>query len=108
MVPVRHVSISRVCAGALHLRPGLRPQSRPVRSNAGRVCVLGVTVLPDPDQRASEQPTGRGDRPSTVRITDFGDEVHLWVEQRVPWRVALKIMKLLKGPDPPEDGEGEP
>ena len=68
----------------------------------------GLAVLPDPDQRAPKQPTGRRDRPSTVRIEDLGDEVHLRVGQRVPWTVALKIMKLLKDPDPPEGGEGEP
>jgi hypothetical protein len=62
-------------------------------------------VSPTPDQRAPEE-AGRQDEPNTVRIRDLGDEVHLWVEQRVPWTVALKIMKLLKDPDPPEGGEG--
>ena len=39
-------------------------------------------------------------------MMDFGNEVHLWVEQRVPWTVALKILRLLTDPDPPAEGEG--
>ena len=31
---------------------------------------------------------------------DFGDEVHLWFEQRVPWSVALEILRELKAPSP--------
>jgi hypothetical protein len=35
------------------------------------------------------------DRRGSVNIRDFGDEVHLWFEQRVPWPVALEILKEL-------------
>ena len=49
---------------------------------------------------------GRRDEPNTVRIRDLDDAVHLWVERRVLWTVALKIMKLLKDPDPLGGGEG--
>jgi transcriptional regulator with XRE-family HTH domain len=31
-------------------------------------------------------------------IEDFGDEVHLRIDQRVPWGVALKILEMLKIP----------
>ena len=31
-------------------------------------------------------------------IEDFGDEVHLRIDQRVPWDVALKILEMLKIP----------
>jgi hypothetical protein len=34
-----------------------------------------------------------GDWRGSVNIRDFGDEVHLWFEQRVPWPVALQILK---------------
>ena len=61
-------------------------------------------VSPSPDQRAPEE-AGRRDEPNTVRIRDLGDEVHLWVEQRVPWTVALMIMKLLRDPDLPAESE---
>jgi hypothetical protein len=37
------------------------------------------------------RPVGRRDAQGTVRIHDFGDEVHLWFEQRVPWPVALEV-----------------
>jgi hypothetical protein len=39
----------------------------------------------------------------TVRIHDFGDEVHLWFEQRVPWPIALEILRELKAPGPTPD-----
>jgi hypothetical protein len=39
----------------------------------------------------------------TVRIHDFGDEVHLRFKQRVPWPVALKILMALKAPGPAPD-----
>ncbi len=29
-------------------------------------------------------------------ITDLGDEVHLRIDQRVPWSVAFEILKILK------------
>ena len=35
-------------------------------------------------------------------IEDFGDEVHLRIDQRVPWDVALKILRALKAPGKPE------
>jgi hypothetical protein len=43
-----------------------------------------------------------GDAPDTLRIRDFGDEVHLWIEQRVPWPVALEIVRVLtaRAPQP--------
>ena len=34
----------------------------------------------------------------TVRIEGRGDEAHLWIEQRVPWKLAVKILTLLKAP----------
>ena len=62
--------------------------------------------MPDPDRsETTEEPAGRTDRPSTVRIEDFGDEVHLWVAQRVPWPVALEILRLLKLPEEASAGD---
>ncbi len=51
--------------------------------------------------RSSEsvQPSQPANHPqSTVRIKDYGDEVHLWVEQRVPWKVALEVLKEITAP----------
>ena len=31
-----------------------------------------------------------------MHIDDFGNEVRLSIDQRVPWRVALEILRLLK------------
>jgi hypothetical protein len=36
-----------------------------------------------------------GDRRGSLKIRDFGDEVHLWFEQRVSWPVALPEGELL-------------
>jgi hypothetical protein len=47
-----------------------------------------------------DRPSGPRDARGTVRIHDFGDEVHLWFEQRVPWPVALEILRELKAPGP--------
>jgi len=64
-------------------------------------------VSPSFDQREPDE-AGRQDEPNTVRIQDLGDEVHLWVEQRVPWTVALEILRLLKIPaEPDKSGAGE-
>ena len=59
--------------------------------------------MPDPDPRAQANPSGKEKRAvqGTVRIQDLGDEVHLWIEQRVPWPVALKILEALKTPEQP-------
>ncbi len=40
-----------------------------------------------------------------MRIEDLGDEVHLWIAQRVPWPVMLEILRLLKLPDEPDPSE---
>ena len=45
----------------------------------------------------------RKDAQGTVRIHDFGDEVHLWFKQRVPWPVAVEILRELKAPGPALD-----
>jgi hypothetical protein len=50
--------------------------------------------LPDPDGPTQEgKSASQGD---VVHIEDFGDEVRLSIDQRVPWRVALEIVRLLK------------
>jgi hypothetical protein len=41
----------------------------------------------------------------TLHICDFGDEVHLWFEQRVPWPTALEILRELKAPGPAPEGD---
>ena len=63
--------------------------------------------MPDPDPRAQAKPSEREKRAvhGTVRIQDLGDEVHLWIEQRVPWPVALKILEALKTPERPGRSE---
>jgi hypothetical protein len=50
-------------------------------------------ATPHPDRRIHAPRAG--DRRGSVNIRDFGDEVHLWFEQRVPWLVALQILKEL-------------
>ena len=42
------------------------------------------------------------DAPGMLRIEDFGDEVHLSFEQRLPWAVALEILRILKAPESPD------
>ncbi len=59
-------------------------------------------VLPNRNQSAPKQGGTAQDQPNTLRMKDLGDEVYLWVEQRVPWPVALEIMRLLKIPDEPD------
>jgi hypothetical protein len=49
--------------------------------------------MPHPDRRIHAPRAG--DRHCSVNIRDFGDEVHLWFEQRVPWPVALEVLKEL-------------
>jgi hypothetical protein len=41
-----------------------------------------------------------------LRFRDLGDEVHLWFEQRVPWKVALQILEALKN-DAAERSRGD-
>ncbi len=51
----------------------------------------------DQYRNAQLQPdTGRSR--GTVRVQDLGHEAYLWVEQRLPWKVALEILKELKAP----------
>jgi hypothetical protein len=54
--------------------------------------------------RSAERMSAQG----TVRIHDFGDEVHLWFEQRVPWPIALEILRELKAPGPAPDATRRP
>ncbi len=60
--------------------------------------------MPDQDRRLQDEPpaTGRVEK-GRLFIQDFGDEVHLWIEQQVPWKVALEILKELKTPAAPDD-----
>ena len=58
-------------------------------------------MLPHRDRSTPEQGRTAQDQPSTLQIEDLGDEVHLWIAQRVPWPVALEILRLLKVPDEP-------
>jgi hypothetical protein len=53
--------------------------------------------------RRPEQPV-----PETLQILDFGREVHLWIEQRVPWDVALQILQLLTQPHEAETKDTRP
>ncbi len=59
--------------------------------------------MPDKD-RPSKKPESSEPAeeagPGKIYIRDFGDEVHLWVEQRVSWDVAIQILEILKGRDP--------
>jgi hypothetical protein len=57
-----------------------------------------------PDRRMDRA----ADPPGTLRIHDFGDEVHLWFEQRVPWPIALEILRELKAPGPAPDATRRP
>jgi hypothetical protein len=53
--------------------------------------------VPDPDRRTPTDKSGsQGDLDGALHIQSFGDEVHLSFEQRVPWGVALEILRVLK------------
>ena len=58
-----------------------------------------------PDRDRTHRPRAPSDRKAqgTIRFEDFGDEVHLWIEQQVPWKVALEILKELKTPATRDD-----
>jgi hypothetical protein len=62
--------------------------------------------MPHPDRRIHAPRAG--DRRGSVNISDFDDEVHLWFEPRVPWPIALEILKELKAPDPAPDRTRRP
>ena len=52
--------------------------------------------VPDPDPRTqTDKSESQGDGDGTLHIQGFGDEVHLSIEQRVPWGVALEILRVL-------------
>ena len=55
--------------------------------------------------QASRPPDVSG---GTLRIHDYGEEVHLMIEERVPWRVALEILKELKTPGPHHEATSRP
>ena len=61
--------------------------------------------MPESNRRAQADRPATEDRDAkaTVRIHDFGDEVHLWIEQWVSWDVALDILKELKAQSPADD-----
>ena len=64
--------------------------------------------MPDRDRTRAHPRPAAGEAKGTVRFEDFGDEVHLWIEQQVPWKVALEILKELKVPAAADDErEGE-
>jgi transcriptional regulator with XRE-family HTH domain len=51
------------------------------------------------EEEAQGHPASRdrlGHRDAGLSMEDFGSEVHLRIEQRVPWTVALEILRLLK------------
>ena len=58
--------------------------------------------------RRGGQSAERRNAQGTVRLHDFGDEVHLWFEQRVPWPIALEILRELKAPGPAPDATRRP
>jgi hypothetical protein len=54
--------------------------------------------LPEDPNRPTQagKSASQPDEGGTLELEDFGDEVRLSFDQRVPWRVALKILRLLK------------
>jgi hypothetical protein len=46
-----------------------------------------------------------GNLSGSLNIRDSGDGAHLWFEQRVPWRIALEILRELKAPCPAPEGD---
>ena len=65
---------------------------------------------PDRDSQGKPAPSqqpGQG----TLSVEDFGAEAQLSIKQQVPWKVALKILELLKADSPPnrdQEGSGNP
>ena len=58
--------------------------------------------MPDKDRPGKKPESSEPEHPGPGKlyIRDFGHEVHLWVEQRVSWKIALQILEILKGRDP--------
>jgi transcriptional regulator with XRE-family HTH domain len=58
------------------------------------------------DARIQDGHTAESTTPpaDAVVIADYGDEVHIRIDQRLPWSVGLRILQALKGhwPDAPE------
>ena len=53
--------------------------------------------MSDPDRPTeTDKPASQGDVEGTLDLEVFGDEVRLQIDQRVPWRVALEILRLLE------------
>ena len=53
--------------------------------------------MSNPDRPTqTRKSASQGDVEGTLDLEDFGDEVRLSFDQRVPWRVAMKILRLLK------------
>src|SRR5688572_4192745 len=82
------------------------PQScRWLEPSARSTCRL-LSIRREPDDASAEGSLPDPDRPTevsksdsqgdVVHIDDFGNEVRLSIDQRVPWRVALEILRLLK------------
>ena len=64
--------------------------------------VLGVeagALAPEPRPPGPPLDPPRASEATRIALEDLGTEVHLHINERVPWDVALKVMTLLKTPD---------
>jgi hypothetical protein len=53
--------------------------------------------MPDPHPRTqADKAAPQGHVADTLHIQNFGDEVLLSLEYRLPWQVALKVLRVLK------------
>jgi len=90
------------------LRHYLRGRSLP-RQRYLHALALALGVEPSHLTRETEHalPPGSSTPGKRVVVKDLGGEAHLFVEQRVPWDLALAILKLVTDPGEP-DGPDNP
>jgi transcriptional regulator with XRE-family HTH domain len=72
--------------------PGVRVR-RPRRRRSRQA----LSAAAPEDRQAVPSPTAAMLGHGSVVIEDFGDEVHLKIDQRLPWTVALHILQVIKG-----------
>jgi hypothetical protein len=103
LVAVRVIGAVRVAGMVAH---GDLSSKKPIGPAGGFIvgrvgAVNGIpTQRAQADKASSQQNTG-----DTLHIQDFGDEAWLSFDQRVPWKVALEILRLLKAPGHAPEGD---
>jgi hypothetical protein len=58
--------------------------------------VAGLPAAEDPAKAEARSRVAAREAPSLIRIEDLGTEMHLVLDQRVPWDKAIQILQVLK------------